>query len=96
MTKRRTVNETSSHSNSHRGAVEAVRGAETFAVTLPVLGRVRVPGPDQLAYYAALAGLAALEIIDWPIALAIGAGHALVSSQHHKVAQGIGEALEEA
>jgi hypothetical protein len=87
MTKRQTLNGKSSRSNSHRVAVEVVRGAETFAVTLPVLGRVRVPGPDQLAYYTALAGVAALEIIDWPIALAIGAGHALVSSQHHKVAQ---------
>jgi hypothetical protein len=96
MTKRQTVNEKTSRNISHRDAVEAVRDAETFAVTLPLLGRVRVPRPDQLAYYAALAGLAALEIIDWPIALAIGAGHALVSSQHHKVAQEIGEALEDA
>ena len=90
------MNEKSSRGNTHRVAVEAVRDADTFAVTLPVVGRVRVPGPDQLAYYAALAGLAALEIIDWPIALAIGAGHALLSSQHNKVAQEIGEALEDA
>jgi hypothetical protein len=96
MTKRQTVNENLSRSYSHRAVVEAVGDAETFAVTLPVLGRVHIPGPDQLAYYAALAGLAALEIIDWPIALVIGAGHALASSQHHKVAQQIGEALDEA
>jgi hypothetical protein len=81
---------------SHRGAVERVRNAETFAVTLPVIGRVRVPRPEQLAYYGALAGLAALEIIDWPIAVAIGAGHALASNHHNKVAQELGEALEDA
>jgi hypothetical protein len=76
--------------------VERVREAETFAVNLPVVGRVRIPRPDQLAYYGALAGLAALEVIDWPIAVAIGAGHALASSHHNRVAQELGEALEEA
>jgi hypothetical protein len=80
----------------HRSAVERVREAETFAVTLPIVGRLRIPRPDQLAYYGALAGLAALEIIDWPIAVAIGAGHVLASKHHNKVAQELGEALESA
>lgn len=81
---------------SHRGAVERVRDAQSFAVDLPVVGRVRIPRPDQLAYYGALAGLAALEIIDWPIALIIGAGHALAENHHNKVAEELGEALEQA
>ena len=81
---------------SHRTAVERVRDAETFAVKVPVVGRVRIPSPDQLAYYGALAGLAALEIIDWPIAIAIGAGHALASNHHNKMAQELGDALEQA
>jgi hypothetical protein len=90
------MTEKSARNVSHRNAVERVRDAETFAVTLPVVGHVRIPRPDQLAYYGALAGLAALEIIDWPIALAIGAGHALASNHHSKVAQELGEALEDA
>ncbi len=81
---------------SHRSAVERVREAETIVVTLPVVGRVRIPRPEELVYYGALAGLAALEIIDWPIALVIGAGHALASNHHSKVAQELGEALEDA
>jgi hypothetical protein len=81
---------------SHRSAVERVRDAQSFAVDLPVVGRVRIPRPDQLAYYGALAGLAALEIIDWPIALVIGAGHALAETHHNKVAEELGEALEQA
>ena len=89
------MTEKSTRNVSHRSAVDAVRDAETFAVTLPVVGRIRIPRPEQLAYYGALAGLAALEIIDWPIALAIGAGHALASNHHSKVAQELGEALEE-
>ena len=81
---------------SHRSAVERVREAGTIVVTLPVVGRVRIPRPEELVYYGALAGLAAMEIIDWPIALVIGAGHALASNHHSKVAQELGEALEDA
>jgi hypothetical protein len=90
------MTEKSSRHASHRSAVDAVRDAETFAVTRPVVGRVRIPRPDQLAYYGALAALAALEIIGWPIALVIGAGHALASNHHNKVAQELGDALEQA
>ncbi|MBV9514755.1 MAG: hypothetical protein JO280_12055 [Mycobacteriaceae bacterium] len=80
----------------HRNAVERVREAETFAVTLPVVGNVRIPRPEQLAYYGALAGLAALEVIDWPVALVIAAGHVLASNYHSKVAQELGDALADA
>jgi hypothetical protein len=84
-----------SQPNSHRDAVARVREAQSFAVNLPVVGRVRIPRPEQVAYYGALGALAALEIIEWPIALAIAAGHALVQNQHNRVAQEIGEALED-
>jgi hypothetical protein len=85
-----------SQPNSHRDAVARVREAQRFEVNLPVIGRVRIPRPEQVAYYGALGALAALEIIEWPIALAIAAGHALVQNQHNRVAQEIGEALEDA
>ncbi|MBV9088452.1 MAG: hypothetical protein JO044_00890 [Mycobacteriaceae bacterium] len=81
---------------SHRGAVERIRAAESFAVNLPVVGHVRIPRPEQLAYYGALAALAAVELIDWPIALVLGAGHALAQNQHSRIAQELGEAFEEA
>jgi xanthosine utilization system XapX-like protein len=85
-----------SQPNSHRDAVTRVREAQRFAVNLPVLGRVRIPRPEHVAYYGALGALAALEIIEWPIALAIAAGHALVQNEHNRVAHEIGEALEDA
>ena len=90
------MTEKSKRATSHRSAVQVVRDAETFAVNLPVVGPVRIPRPERLAYYGALAALAALEIIDWPIAVAIGAGHALAANHHSKVARELGEALEEA
>lgn len=86
--------ENSKRATGHRDAVHVVRSARGFAVTLPVVGRVKVPHPEQLAYYGALGILAAVEIIDWPVALVLGAGHALMQNEHSRVVQEVGEALE--
>jgi hypothetical protein len=66
---------------SHRATARRVREADRFALQLPVVGRVPFPRPDQLAFYAALAALVAVELVEWPVAVAIGAGHALVSNR---------------
>jgi hypothetical protein len=66
---------------SHRDTARRVREADRFALQLPVVGRVRIPRPDQLAFYGALAALVAVELVEWPVAVAIGAGHALVSGR---------------
>jgi hypothetical protein len=81
---------------SHRSALDRVRDAESFAVTLPLVGRVNIPRPDQLAYFGGLAALAALEIIEWPVALLIASGHVLANQHHNRVAEELGEAIEEA
>ena len=44
----------------------------------------------------ALGVLAALEIIDWPVALLVGAGHLMVQNDHNRIVQEVGEALEDA
>ncbi|QTJ68039.1 hypothetical protein HYG77_22285 [Rhodococcus sp. ZPP] len=79
---------------SHRDTVERVRHAERFAVNLPIIGRVGIPPPEHLAFYAALGTLAALEIIEWPVAVIIAAGHVLAAEEHHRTGQEIGAALE--
>ena len=66
---------------SHGDIARLVREADRFALQLPVVGRVPIPRPDQLAFYGALAALVAVELVDWPVAVAIGAGHALVSGR---------------
>jgi hypothetical protein len=85
-----------SRQTSHRDAVTRVRGAQTFTLNLPVVGRVRVPRPEQLAFYGALGALAAVEIIEWPVALVLGVGHALMQNEHSRVVEEVGEALEDA
>ncbi|MEU0506481.1 hypothetical protein [Nocardia sp. NPDC005998] len=81
---------------SHRNAVDRVVAAHSFAVDLPVVGRVRIPPPEHLAYYGALGALAVAEIIEWPVALVLATGHWLVENQHNRLAHEVGEALEEA
>lgn len=66
---------------AQREASREVAQGEVYSVELPIIGRVPVPSPRQLAIYAALGGLAAIELIDWPVAVAMGVGSALVSRQ---------------
>jgi hypothetical protein len=40
--------------------------------------------------------LAALEIIEWPVALIIASGHVLAEQHHNRLAEELGEAIEEA
>ena len=80
---------------SQREAVEKVREGETFVVNVPVVGQLEIPRPEQLAYYGGLAALAAFELIDWPVALVIAAGHLLASNHHNKILEELGEAIEE-
>jgi hypothetical protein len=81
---------------SQSDAVAHIREGETFAVNLPVVGRVEIPRPEQLAYYGGLAALAALELIDWPVAVVIATGHILASNHRSKLLEELGEAMEDA
>ncbi|MBY8873541.1 hypothetical protein K7640_17025 [Micromonospora sp. PLK6-60] len=65
-------------------------------VEVPVLGEVAVPPPDKLAYYAGIGVLAAFQVIQWPMALVITAGHLLADQHLSGLAKGMGEALETA
>jgi hypothetical protein len=77
-----------------REAVEKIREGETFVMNLPVVGSVEIPRPEQLAYFGGLAALAVFDLIDWPVALVIAAGHVLASNHHNKILEELGEAIE--
>ncbi|WP_413231991.1 hypothetical protein OG271_11665 [Micromonospora rifamycinica] len=77
------------------GSRETVQ-AYTRRVEVPMLGEVAVPPPDKIAYYAGLGVLAALQVIEWPLALVITAGHLLADQHLSGLVKGIGEALESA
>jgi hypothetical protein len=81
---------------TQREAVEHIREGETFFVSVPLFGQLEIPRPEQLAYYGGLAALAAFELIDWPVAVVIAAGHILASNHHNKLLEELGEAIEDA
>lgn len=86
----------SSTTVDHRSVVESVRNARRFEVELPVLGTVAVPPPEQIAYFAVMGLMVAFEVIEWPIAVTIAAGHLLAAEQHNHVLEEIGDALQDA
>lgn len=80
-----------------RRAAAVVLDKHSLRVTLPDdLGTVRVPEPQRLAFYAGLAALAVLGVVEWPVALVLGIGHMLAEDHNHKLLSDFGEALEEA
>ncbi|WP_367325395.1 hypothetical protein [Streptomyces sp. HUAS ZL42] len=77
--------------------VAADRAVARNAVTLDVFGtHLELPPPEQLAFLAGVGVLAALEILEWPIALVLAVGHQLAHSHHGRMLREFGEALEEA
>ena len=76
----------------------AVKAAERNAlhVDLPVLGRVELPPRDDLAFMGGIVTLAAVGIIEWPIAVVLTTGHLLAHNRHVRLLRDFGKALEEA
>jgi hypothetical protein len=78
-------------------AAERVGSSETMLIELPDgLGTVRLPSAKRLAFYGGIVALAAFGIVDWPVALVIGAGHLLAEDHNHRTLAEFGEALAEA
>ena len=73
-----------------------LKSVQRRVVHVPAVGEVHVPHPHDLAYYAGMAAMAAVELIEWPIALIVAGGHALAKQHHSKSLKLIGEILEEA
>jgi hypothetical protein len=77
-------------------AAERVNERSSIHITLPALGRISLGPPDQLAYFAGIATLTALEIIEWPVAAVIATGHLLAEQRRSNTLRAFGEALEQA
>lgn len=77
------------------GAVLRAIKQNTVRVALPVLGEIRLPPGDTLAWLGGLATLTVLGAIDWPVTVAVGVGHVLAHQQHLRLLKDFGEGLEE-
>lgn len=58
--------------------------------------RLETPPVEHLTFYLALGIFAAAEVIDWPVALALTAGHFLTRLNNRPGLESFGEALDEA
>jgi hypothetical protein len=78
-------------------SIEQALEKDTISVDLPEpIGRVRLPSPEQLAFYGGIAALGVFGFIDWPVALVLAVGHLLSEDRHHKLLASVGTALAEA
>jgi hypothetical protein len=77
-------------------ALEQSLRDNSVSVGVAGVGTVRLPALDSLAWLGGLAALAALGIVDWPIAAVIGVGHVLSHQQHLRLLSDFGQALESA
>src|SRR5919198_135860 len=63
--------------STERQQPQAAPTAEATAASGAESAGARSLSPAELAYYAGLGVLAAVELIEWPVAVAVGAGTAL-------------------
>jgi hypothetical protein len=54
------------------------------SVNIPLAGvRVPLPSTQDAIYYGGLGAMTALELIEWPVTLAVAAGYALATHDRH-------------
>lgn len=63
-------------------------------VTLP-FSKISLPA-KQLPFYVGLGAMAAFEIVEWPVAVCIAAGHLIAQQTHRQALQELGDALSSA
>lgn len=79
-----------------RRAAQRVSNRQDLGSPCPAWARSISDRPDQLAFLAGIGALAALEIIEWPLACIIAAGHLLADQRRSETLHAFGEALEQA
>jgi hypothetical protein len=82
------------HTSIH-GALNMENGGHRVLITVD--GRtVETPPLESLAFYAGLAALVGVGLVEMPVALVLGVGHALIDITHRPGIHALGEALQEA
>lgn len=75
-------------------ATQALAGRST-GVDLPVIGHLDLPPTGSLAYYGAIALMAGLGLLEWPVAAAVAAGHFLAQQHGNRLLEDFGKGLED-
>jgi hypothetical protein len=56
----------------------------------------RIPGDPRVFFYLGVGAMAVAEVIEWPVALVVAAGHALAERGRSRSAQELAEGVESA
>jgi hypothetical protein len=96
MATRNSSGSTKGTTSSASAAAEEALQENLTALHLPGVGDVSLPPLDHLAWYAGVATLTALELIEWPVALVLAAGKVLADNRSHRTLRSLGDALEQA
>jgi hypothetical protein len=71
------------------------RTTPSTGLRIPLLKtELNKPSRGSLAWYAGLGAMTALEVIEWPIALVVGASHAIATHTHNRDVQETAEGGE--
>lgn len=76
-------------------ATQALQG-HALGLDLPGIGHLDLPPKGSLAYYGAIALMAGLGLLEWPVAVAVAAGHFLAQQHGNRVLEDFGKGLEDA
>ncbi|MBV8160456.1 MAG: hypothetical protein JO265_05995 [Acidimicrobiia bacterium] len=84
----------SKSANGSNGSNSDSNGA--LRVRVPIVNfTISLPSPaPKLAYYAGLGAMAALEFIEWPVALVIAAGHEVATRTRNPDVEEAAEGVE--
>lgn len=77
-------------------AAEQAVQHNSLHLRLPAVGELRLPAVEEVAFIGGVAVLAAIGVLEWPVAALLGIGHWLATDRRNKVIRAFGEALEEA
>jgi len=58
--------------------------------------KIETPPLEHMVFYLGMGALAAVEIIEWPLAILLMTGHLLMDATNRPALRQLGEALEEA
>jgi len=77
-------------------AAERAIRRDSVHLDLPIVGRLRLPAADEVAFIGGVAVLVMIGVVEWPVGVALGVGHALATSRRNRTVRAFGAALEEA
>jgi hypothetical protein len=75
-------------------SVKAALGQEKVFVKLPLVGPVDLPSGPHLVYYAGALALAAIDVVEWPVALLLIIGKGLADSERSETVRTLGNVME--